>query len=655
MPNFSNLPAKYSSRKAILLLILCLIILVSFFSIGLINTNFSPTTPTQSAKASTSWIVGQYADGKYYCQTIDQQSTYQDTNAQSIFNRIITSMGLTIYVLKGSYANAAVHLTNGSRLIQDADAVGLTVNPASGANCSYQNWATESTRFYVNGQLVIQVNMLTATSRAINWNTDLNQTLQSLVYQYLSSIKDAPLDGELADLVSRNRNFNWQKVWDDLFLNQTTHESISYSFHVFIDPEISNLYRVRSQNGSILFTSRDAAAAINAALNALPYNGGGVSLGEGIFNCYSAIGPLSTSQGFVTLAGAGFSTLLELTVDLGEKSDFISLLDLPFGSGHHTIKDLSIGSSFSNKVVRYVVNGAKETTMYNVWIEGWNAEALARVVSAASVDRCVFWNNTRVGGVGLLAENDEITGAVTSGSITNSFFGYMAVDSSAIKINGVPFTISSNWAEGGILGKFITVQKTPEVRIIGNYISSCDCGVLLWGSQYCTISGNTFTASGTGAGIGANNTKCTIFMTSIEPFVPMDNVISGNIFTNYGDFKPKYLIYEDNIAHNLITDNILNDYGTSAWCLGQSQPKNNYINGKPTDLTVPFSNKSDGDTVTFSLAGIPTTVQITLEDNKGVISGYLAKSSTSVTLSLKDNSGNPVTGQSGSVTLTFRP
>lgn len=260
------------------------------------------------------------------------------------------------------------------------------------------------------------------------------------------------------------------------------------------------------------------SAGIQAAIEALPAEGGKIVLPEDIYPVSSAI---TFTKSNITLEGSGKNTILRL-ID-GFNADLQMLSD----TGHSgiVITNLSVNANYANQTAGYV---------YGV--------VLSSTTSDSRIENCWF--------TGATSNRTNIESYANSTIISNCTFSGNHSNSTGLHLAGGRDVILS---DNIFIGQFylMYIQNSDNIAISGNSFYSGD--IRLWNSTNCSIAGNKLRSSYVYLRSSSNN-----------------NTISGNSISNTGN----YGIRLESSSYNTVAANAISGPTTAGIYFNNSSSYN---------------------------------------------------------------------------------
>ncbi|MES2970927.1 MAG: glycosyl hydrolase family 28-related protein [Patescibacteria group bacterium] len=283
-------------------------------------------------------------------------------------------------------------------------------------------------------------------------------------------------------------------------------------------------------------TAGNADSKIQAAIAALPAQGGTVYLMEGTYTIDTAISVPSN----VTLAGAGASTIIKLEDGINASISAIVNSDTTNGNTNIKLRDFKLDGNKANNTA-----GTQHAIVF--------IEVATNATTAGADIRGLTIDNFRTDAIGLLSSYNV---KVYENTIQNSNQGIVSDSSSGLIIsNNILVANSVNVYFGGVS------QSTISNNIVSNSVAR---GITLINSSNNIISANNVNGSGTD-GIGLNNSN--------------NNIVSANKLHNNTVATGNSSIYMTNSDANSINSNEVTDTAGSGHAINiaDSTSDNNYL------------------------------------------------------------------------------
>ncbi len=301
-------------------------------------------------------------------------------------------------------------------------------------------------------------------------------------------------------------------------------------------------------------------AGIQAALNALPAQGGEVYIPEGTYNIAPGVAPITIPQNNITLRGAGEGTILYLAD--GANANVIGAS----AKQGLAIKDLYInGNDAGNAGTCHGINfsDVDYSIIDNVYIYDMQNYGINLVSNASfnKINNNIFTSNTYAIYTGAGEEFDTIT---ANTFYSNNYAIYLAADNTVINDNLIHTSTS---------GAIYLVSSAERNTVAGNTIRNSKYGVYVGGDDNA-ITGNSI----------YNSSLYGIQLSGAENNTVVSNTIKDS--TQYG-------IYLSSSHHNTIESN--STYSNSRDGIYINASNNNTISGNSVD-----SNTRHGVKITDS-------------------------------------------------------
>lgn len=338
-----------------------------------------------------------------------------------------------------------------------------------------------------------------------------------------------------------------------------------------------------NQSADFHATGTDDQNAINAAIDALPSNGGIIYLHDGTFNTTDSI---VIAQNNVTLVGAGAGTIIRRTG--GSTNDIITVGNGGFAAySAITVANIKMGSPNASIGVNFngkVSNSTVRSVIFDSHV-GYSVISLTAASAPNADNDNIIADNT-------ITNSSDTNAIQLSNSANNLISGNHGIKlielDNASNSNRI---VNNDIAQGSGFAQILVWQGSADNTVIGNTLNggspTIGPSIYVRAASHNTVSGNTILSSnwqGISIGVGAtdNTISNNVIDSPTQEGILIDvssahNIVTGNSIyvTSNGGFN--LINIKGTSTNNLISSNILTSTGLGSHISIEAGSTNNTL------------------------------------------------------------------------------